>query len=60
MKRQRGEEDEMLKYRRKARIALAVELFGFSSGCWRCAECQDEGDLMEEMEMEDDSRKLKS
>ena len=50
----------MLKYRRKARIALAVELFGFPSGCWWCTEHRYEGDLMEGMEMKDDSKKLKS
>ena len=49
----------MLKCRRKARIALAVELLGFPSGCWWCTGCRDEGDLMEVVDVKDDSSKIK-
>ena len=48
----------MLKCRQKARIALAVELLGFSSGCWWCAGHRNDGELMEMMEVEDDSSKI--
>ena len=57
MKGWREEDDEMLKYRRKARIALVVK-FRVSFWMWRCAGCQDDGDHMEAMEVEDDYRKL--
>ena len=51
-----GKEDEMLKYRRNARIALAVELLGFPSGCWQCVGHRNDGEFME---VEDDSSKIK-
>ena len=54
-----GKEDEMLKYRRKARIALVVELLGFPFGCWWCAGHQNDGEFMEVVEVKDDSSKIK-
>ena len=54
----RKEEDEMLKCRRKARIALVVE-FRVSFWMWCCVGCWDDGDLVKEVEMEGDCRKLK-
>ena len=54
-----GKEDEMLKYRRKARIALVVKLLGFSSGCWWCAGHQNDGEFVKAVEVKDDSNKIK-
>ena len=58
MKGWRKEEDEMLKCRRKARIALVVE-FRISFWMWWCAGCQNDCDLVKGMEMEGDCKKLK-
>ena len=36
-----------------------VELLGFPSGCWWCAGHWNDGEFVETVEVEDDSRKIK-
>ena len=58
MKGWREEEDKMLKYRRKDRIALVVE-FRVSFWMWRCAGRRNDGEFVEAVEVEDGNSKIK-